>query len=329
MPKRGRSGAETRLALTGSTLVDDTTEVTIENIVNYIRDKPMLTQMVWRTLELKTLETSAAKPGSSRKLAPCQNKFVHGLCPYSLVSEAAIAIFGDEQAQKIEQACANSSDRAEIIKVVCRCCFIDYGTAMPSKVVDDVVTFLKERSAREGIAVMAMLAFKKVKSTNKRTGTETEVDTIDWDSFGAFSLTLEDGSRYTPGSKQKVAFIQHNPSSAKISFPSFMADSTGVDYKMKANDAESTAELSCELNDVKVMKLWTKTGGETLSMPLFEKAIVDVRRGQGRAGESPASKAAPVTPESSIKAAQAPGDQGPPNRGRNAPPKRLSIGKVK
>lgn len=324
MGKRGRSGAENKLALTGSTLVDETTEVTIENIVNYLRDKPMLTQMVWRTLELKTLE--AAKSGNSRKLAPCQNKFVHGLCPYSLVSEAAIAIFGDDMAKTIEQACANSTDRGDFIKVVCRCCFLDYGTAMPSKLVDDIVTFLKDRSNKEGVTHKAMLAFKKAKSINKRTGVELELDTIDWDSFGAFSLLHEDGSMYRMGSKKKVAFIQHNPTKNKISFPSYMACSTSVDYKVKNNDSEANADLSCELNDVKVMKLWTKAGGQAIALPLYQKAIMDARHGPSAGGEGALpGKAAPSTPELAIKSAA----QAPSNRGRNAPPQRLNTGNGK
>jgi hypothetical protein len=326
MGKRGRSGAENKLALTGSTLVDETTEVTIENIVNYLRDKPMLTQMVWRTLELKTLEV--AKSGNSRKLAPCQNKFVHGLCPYSLVSEAAIAIFGDDMAKTIEQACANSSDRGEFIKVVCRCCFLDYGTAMPSKIVDDIVTFLKDRSNKEGVTHKAMLAFKKVTHVNKRTGVELEVDTIDWDSFGAFTILLEDGSEYKWGSKQKAAFIQHNPTKFKIKFPNYMACSTTLDYKIRNNDSEANAELSCELTEVKVMKVWTKAMGQPIPMPLFQKAIFDARHGtfsgaEGSGSLPVTSQAAPSTPESAIKAAA------PPNRGRNAPPKRLNAGNGK
>ena len=321
MGKRARTGAEFKLASTGSALVDETTEVTIENIVGYLKDKPMLTQMVWRTLELKTLETN--KTGNNhRKLAPCQNKFVHGLCPYSVISEAAIAIFGDAMAQRIEQACANSADRADIIKVVCRCCSLEYGTAMPSKLVDDIIAFLKERSCKEGVALKARLAFKKVKSINKRTGVEMEVDTIDWASFGAFSLILEDGSSYVQGSSKKAAFIKHNPSSKKIIFPIFMADSTSVDYKIKGNDSESTAELSCELNDVRILKLWTKAGGEKISMPLFQKAIFGARQGHGREAVESTSKASPSTPESSVKLAQAGANaQGPPNRGRNAPPR--------
>ena len=61
-------------------LISSTNAITVGNISNYLKDRPLVAQMVWDWLQNKRLERGSSLK-EIRKLAPCQNKFQYNVCP--------------------------------------------------------------------------------------------------------------------------------------------------------------------------------------------------------------------------------------------------------
>ena len=105
-----------------------------------------------------------------------------------------------EFADRVEQAAANSEEKHCLLYVICRLIQVEYGSALPSKDVDEIMEFVKTRRDDDncGKKFKPLLKLTSTTGNHPKTGESVTVELIDWAAFGPFSLTAGKWRRVRP-----------------------------------------------------------------------------------------------------------------------------------